>query len=80
MGERAPLDAAPGLEGGTGALFDAVLGLDWKDARRSVLEQCERHYLRDLCERTRGNVSEAARIAGMDRTYLGGLMRRHGLR
>jgi DNA-binding NtrC family response regulator len=36
-------------------------------------------YLTELLEQTRNNQSEAARIAGMDRTYFGRLVTKLGL-
>jgi DNA-binding NtrC family response regulator len=47
-------------------------------ARRRVTDAFELAYLRDLLERTRGNVSAAARMAEMDRSWLIKLMKKHG--
>jgi two-component system response regulator GlrR len=46
-----------------------------KEAR----EQAEKTYLDQLLRRTRGNVSQAARVSGRNRTDLHELLRRHGL-
>jgi DNA-binding NtrC family response regulator len=48
-------------------------------ARRQALDDFERDYLSDLLPRHQGNVSQAAREAGIDRVYLHRLIRRHGL-
>jgi transcriptional regulator with GAF, ATPase, and Fis domain len=40
----------------------------------------ERDYARTLIRRTNGNVSAAARMEKMDRSYLIKLMRRHGVK
>jgi DNA-binding NtrC family response regulator len=48
-------------------------------ARERVIGDFEREYLGWLIERAGGNMSKAARIAGVDRTTLYRLMERHGL-
>jgi len=48
-------------------------------ARERLLAQFERGYLGWLVERAGGNMSKAARIAGVDRTTLYRLMEKHGL-
>jgi DNA-binding NtrC family response regulator len=48
-------------------------------ARDRVIAQFEVRYLSWLLQRAAGNMSEAARIAGVDRTTLYRLMERHGL-
>ena len=40
----------------------------------------ERSYLSQLLEAAGGNMSKAARMAGMDRMYLHRLVQKHGLR
>jgi len=51
----------------------------YQDARHAVLEAFERRYVTALLVAARGNVSLAARLGQMDRTYLIKLIRRHGL-
>ncbi|MBN2800038.1 MAG: sigma 54-dependent Fis family transcriptional regulator [Deltaproteobacteria bacterium] len=51
-----------------------------KEARDQVLDAFERQYLEGMLERTGGNLSEAARLAGVDRKTLGRMIKRHGLR
>jgi DNA-binding NtrC family response regulator len=57
-----------------------LLELPYKSARAELLTEFEARYLPRLLERTDGNVSEAARVASMDRSYLFSLLRKHRLR
>jgi len=54
--------------------------IPYEVARRQALDDFERRYLAALLEAHDGNVSEAARRAGMNRAYLHRLLRRHSLR
>ena len=66
----------------------AGLGEVFIDARKEwtadvigiVTDRFERRYLTAMLEATGGNISEAARRAGIDRVYLLRLMGRYGLR
>lgn len=49
----------------------------YKHAKAAVVEAFERAFFSELLARTNGNVSEAARQAGMDRVYLFKLLRKH---
>src|SRR5216117_1260071 len=48
-------------------------------ARERVIKQFEKQYLTWLVSRAGGNMSQAARVAGVDRTTLYRMMERHGL-
>ena len=52
---------------------------EYHAARDRVIADFERDYLSWLVGRTAGNMSKAARIAGVDRTTLYRLMEKHGL-
>jgi transcriptional regulator of acetoin/glycerol metabolism len=52
----------------------------FKDARQRALLAFEERYLARLLTKSGGNVSQAARDAGLDRSYLFSLLRRSGLR
>ncbi len=61
------------------ALVSTVLEESYHVARDRVIAQFERQYLTWLVNRASGNMSKAARIAGVDRTTLYRMMERHGL-
>ncbi len=50
------------------------------DAKDDLVARFEREYLTDLVERAGGNLSQAARIAGLERKFLYKLLERAGLR
>ncbi|MFH1765794.1 MAG: sigma-54 dependent transcriptional regulator [Gemmatimonadota bacterium] len=60
------------------ALNPAVLDADYHTAREIVLAQFEKDYLEHIVRVSRGNISDAARLAGVDRTTLYRMMERHG--
>ena len=87
-GQRVEADDLPlGGEAATVAEADEAGGLVTPDlftqsyhaAREQVVAQFERRYLSALVKRAGGNMSKAARLAGVDRTTLYRLMERHGL-
>jgi len=58
----------------------ANIDVPFTTAKESVVEDFERAYLATLLKWADGNISKAARKAGMDRMYLHRLVQRHGLR
>lgn len=54
-------------------------GMPFHDAKQEIIDRFEREYLSQLVARTEGNMSEAARQAGIDRTTLYRLMDKHNL-
>ena len=52
----------------------------FKIAKRRLIERFERPYLEKLIAATSGNVSAAARQAGIDRVHLLKLLHQYGLR
>lgn len=51
-----------------------------KDAKDQIIEAFEKQYLEDLIEQHDGNVSRAARVAGMDRKSITRLLKKHQIR
>jgi transcriptional regulator with PAS, ATPase and Fis domain len=69
-------------EGDEGGSFfsSGVLDLDYHSARDQVLAEFESIYLRHVVKAAGGNISDAARMAGVDRTTLYRLMDKHDTR
>jgi DNA-binding NtrC family response regulator len=64
---------------GESTLGSSILELDYHSARETVLSQFEVKYLSHVVQASDGNISDAARIAGVDRTTLYRLMEKHGI-
>jgi DNA-binding NtrC family response regulator len=63
-----------------GPTFGAdFFGLDYHKARDRVLSSFEIEYLSRAIQAAGGNISDAARLAGVDRTTLYRLMEKHGM-
>ena len=58
---------------------ETVVLSGYRNARRQAVQNFETAYLKDLLARYQGNVSAAARAAGIDRKYLRDLLKKHGL-
>ena len=54
-------------------------GMSFRDEKKRVISEFERDFLRRALQRAEGNMSAAARIAGIDRKNFWVLARRHGL-
>ncbi len=64
---------------GEGFMSPDFMGQSYHVARERVIALFEKRYLTWLVGRAGGNMSKAARLAGVDRTTLYRLMERHGL-
>jgi DNA-binding NtrC family response regulator len=78
LGDGIAAASSPAGEG-NGLLSDDLLSQSYHEARDRVIASFERRYLTQLVARAGGNMSRAARLAGVDRTTLYRLMERHGL-
>jgi len=72
-------EVAPTTGANPASLVSTLLEESYHVARDRVIAQFERQYLTWLVNRAAGNMSKAARIAGVDRTTLYRMMERHGL-
>jgi DNA-binding NtrC family response regulator len=71
---------APGTWSGGGALIpESFLDIEYHVARDRLVAEFEQAYLERLVRESGGNMSEAARRAGVDRTTLYRLMQKHEL-
>jgi DNA-binding NtrC family response regulator len=66
--------------GGSGSFSTGSFkGRQFQEAKRDVLAHFERDYFAALAEESKGNVSEMARRAGMERAHVRAYLRRHGI-
>ncbi len=62
-------------------IADRVVGpARFHEGKQALVDAWEADYLKRLLLRTDGNMSRAARLAGLERAYLYKLVRKHGLR
>jgi DNA-binding NtrC family response regulator len=76
LSERHPAQRATAPES---AEESDLLAESYHTGRDRVIAQFERRYLTELVRAAEGNMSKAARLAGVDRTTLYRLMERHGM-
>ena len=71
----------PSVEDGPAQHLTVVdASVPYSEARRTLLDNFERSYVRALLERHEGNVSQASAAAQVDRVHLHRLIRRHRLK
>src|SRR5690606_4132812 len=76
------MNEGPMIEGGGGrggSPAASFKGRQFQEAKRDVLAKFERDYFAQLAEESKGNVSEMARRAGMERAHVRAYLRRHGI-
>lgn len=54
-----------------------LVKMDYADAKQRIVADFEQRYLAAVMEKTGGNISQAARVAGMDRSNFRRLLKRH---
>jgi DNA-binding NtrC family response regulator len=79
-GHAEPAPASPDTGQPAGAAPQVDLLLPYKVSKQRWNDHFDLTYLPALIGRCDGNVSKAAREAGLDRAYLFRLLRRHGLK
>jgi DNA-binding NtrC family response regulator len=91
VSERAVRESGIAPAMSTGAGEDGVYGLDealeqmvdiqvpYAELKEQLVARFTRIYLEQLLQHTKGNRSEAARVAQLDRTYLGRLVSKLGV-
>jgi len=72
------IEAEGGDVSGRFSFSQFVRGADYHTARERVLAEFEKDYLEYVVSASNGNISDAARLAGVDRTTLYRLMEKHG--
>jgi DNA-binding NtrC family response regulator len=72
---RPPSPSAPQLPTG-----DVDVRVPFKVAKEALIDNFERSYLRGILDAAGGNMTKAARMAGIDRMYLHRLVQKHGTR
>lgn len=73
-------DDSPASASTESGVFDAMLNNSFHVAKDNLISHFEKEYLSRLSNRAGGNMSKAARLAGIDRTTLYRLMEKHGFR
>jgi DNA-binding NtrC family response regulator len=58
----------------------SIENLPYRQAKEEILKRFHAEYLGELLNRTRGNVTQAARLGGMERQAFQQLLRRYGIR
>lgn len=79
LGHSAPIAGRSTVPEAASGLPDAVFSRDYKEASEMAARAFQKEYVKRLLQRTDGNVSEAARQAGMSRRYLQTIMSRLGI-
>jgi DNA-binding NtrC family response regulator len=60
--------------------LEARADLPFKDAKNDLIREFETDYIEKILARNDGNISRAAREAGIERAYLQRLIRKYGIK
>ncbi len=60
-------------------VIERLLNIDYRTAKQKVLERFTREYVSHVLKKTGGNITHAAKMAGMERQALQQLMKRYGI-
>jgi len=75
-----PRETEPKAPPAAGAELSGLVALPYHEAKDAWIERFERAYAEEILRKSGGNVSRAARDAGIDRRHLQRLMTRFGIR
>jgi len=78
-GERIEVANVRQVESGEGLSERCERFSPYKQAKQMVVDEFTRNYVRRLLEHTDGNISEAARISGVERFSLQKILKRQGI-
>lgn len=67
------------VSGITSASLPVAMDKGFREAKQQVVESFEKNYIQDLLQKSSGNITHAAQVAGMDRKNLQDLIKKHGL-
>jgi DNA-binding NtrC family response regulator len=73
------LSGRPPISAGAGGNGDRSAGGAFHEAKAAAIADFERRYLREMLSLSGGNISEAARQAGIDRKTIHRMLDKHGL-
>ncbi len=79
LGKAAQLGGAQPVRGDVAVLGAGLVDLPYREAKERALAAFEESYFNSLLERTGGNISEAARQAGLDRSNFRRAAKRAGI-
>ncbi len=74
-----PLSNRSSARAATAPVHAEMLDMPFKEAKGLLVEAFERDYLEQLLTKHRGNISQAANEAGIDRNYIHRLVKKYGL-
>ncbi len=72
--------AQAAASGGGAVVVGSVSSTTYSEARTQLIDDFERRYLEDLLVACEGNLSEASRRSGIDRSNLRRMLRRHSIK